>query len=141
MQVNPLRGICRSKSHRLQSRPAVRDRKLGDESELRAQAREAMKAGRLPEHPPERMWGGPGSGASCAVCGKTVGKKEVEFELQFTSDGGPAPVNYHVHARCFAAWELERRNGPPQGRSLRQEGDARIMPCRERNAKKRGERG
>ena len=83
---------------------------MADESVLRARAREAMKSGNLPKHPPERMWGGPGSGVSCALCGKIVGPEEVEFELQFSSGGGTGLITYHVHARCYAAWELERRD-------------------------------
>lgn len=114
---------------------------MGDERVLRAQAREAMKAGRLPQDPPERMWGGPGSGASCALCGKTVGNEEVEFELQFASDRGTGTASYHVHARCFAAWELERRNEPPNGHALPEEGNKGIMPGRGRNTTVRGDRG
>lgn len=100
-----------------------------------------MTAGKLPDRPPERMWGGPGSGAPCALCGKTVGTEEVEIELQFTSQGGAGTANYHVHARCFTAWELERRNGDSRGRLLRQEGSGGIIPRRERNATNRGEPG
>jgi hypothetical protein len=38
-----------------------------------------------------------------------VKRDEVEFELEFAPDGGdPDPRNYHVHVRCFAAWEFER---------------------------------
>ena len=91
---------------------------MGDEGMLRAQAREAMKAGNLPDQPPERMWGGPGSGESCAVCGKIVDKEDVELELQFTSGQGAGEASYHVHGRCFAAWELERRNGSSTVQSL-----------------------
>ncbi len=39
---------------------------MGDESVLRARAREAMKAGNLPGHRPDRMWGGPGTTARSA---------------------------------------------------------------------------
>jgi len=75
---------------------------MGDESGLRAGAGDAVKPGKLPDRRPERMWGGPGSGGSCAICGKTIGTEEVEFELQFVSDGGSGTVSYQVHARCFA---------------------------------------
>lgn len=114
---------------------------MADENVLRARAREAMKSGDLPEQPPDRMWGGPGSGASCAVCGKIVGPKEVEFELQFSSSGGAGPLTYHVHARCFAAWELERRKGCSNGNSLSEVGGAGIIRGREHSGPSRGERG
>jgi hypothetical protein len=80
-----------------------------DESTLREKARKAIQAGRLPIRLPERVWGGPGVGACCTICGQSAGPDEVEFELEFTGhedDGGLG--NHHVHVQCFAAWELER---------------------------------
>jgi hypothetical protein len=83
---------------------------MNDESKLRQKVREAMEAGKLPKRRPERMWGGPGSGACCRVCGEPVKHDDVEFELDFfRADGDPATGSYHVHSRCFAAWELERK--------------------------------
>lgn len=114
---------------------------MADESVLRAWAREAVKTGKLPDRPPERIWGGPGSGAPCAMCGKTVANEDVEFELQFASDQGPGAANCHVHARCFAAWELERRNGTPTGHSLPEGSSEGIIQARERNTTTQGGRG
>jgi hypothetical protein len=38
-----------------------------------------------------------------------VGRDELEFEIQFAHDGSnPGLDKYHVHLRCFAAWEFER---------------------------------
>jgi hypothetical protein len=38
-----------------------------------------------------------------------VTKDELEFEIQFAHDGSDPGLNtFHVHIRCFAAWELER---------------------------------
>jgi hypothetical protein len=82
---------------------------MPDEPILRAQALEAVKSGKLPARKPDRTWGGPGIGAPCAVCGKPVTKDEVEFELQFAHDGASPDLDkYHLHLRCFAAWEFER---------------------------------
>jgi len=106
---------------------------MGDERALPARARKAANTSKLPECRPDRMWGGPGSGASCAICGKTIGTEEVEIELQFVSDGS-GTANYYVHARCYAAWELERRRGSSNGHSLPQAGNGGIMPGRERNS-------
>ena len=112
---------------------------MSDESVLRARAREAMKTGNLPKHRPERLWGGPGSGASCAVCGEIVGTDDVELEFQFGSAEGPEAANCHVHARCFAAWEHER-NGSLNGHSLPPADEVGIMPSRERSTTSQRER-
>ena len=80
-----------------------------NEQELREQARATIKAGKLPARRPDRTWGGPGVGALCSVCGVAVGKDQLEFEIQFAHDGdSPGLDKYHVHVRCFAAWEFER---------------------------------
>jgi len=59
--------------------------------------------------------GGPGVGARCTVCGEAVTKDQMEFEVQFARDGdNPGLDKFHVHVRCFAAWEFERdRDGRP----------------------------
>ena len=115
-----------------------------DERTLRVRAGEALKAGRLPKVRPERIWGGPGIGVRCGVCGEPIERTESEFELQFAESPGcgPAPPgdeqpvgasadgSYHLHIRCFAAWELERQSGHElQSRSP----DGMIHPD-ERNA-------
>ncbi len=82
-----------------------------DEHDLREQARTVIEAGKLPARRPDRTWGGPGVGAPCAVCGVPVGKDQLEFEIQFARDGdNPGLDKYHVHVRCFAAWEFERES-------------------------------
>jgi len=60
------------------------------------------------------LLGGPGIGAECGVCGVPVPADETEFELQFARDGGNPGLGdkYHVHLRCFAAWEVERSFQP-----------------------------
>jgi hypothetical protein len=82
---------------------------MPDEPILREQARAAIKNGKLPARAPTRTWGGPGVGAACSVCEKPVRKDELEFEIQFAHDGdNPGLDKFHVHLRCFAAWEFER---------------------------------
>lgn len=84
---------------------------MSDESILRERAREVIRTGKLPSRRPDRMWGGPGADADCAVCGTTVPRGQVEFEIEFFENGDESKVDkYHVHVRCFAVWELERRN-------------------------------
>lgn len=82
---------------------------MPDESILRAKARAVVQNGKLPARRPDRTWGGPGVGAACAVCELPVKKDEMEFEIQFEYDGAsPGLDKFHVHIRCFAAWEFER---------------------------------
>jgi hypothetical protein len=39
-----------------------------------------------------------------------VTKDEMEFEIQFAHDeSSPGLDEFHIHIRCFAAWEFERR--------------------------------
>jgi hypothetical protein len=83
---------------------------MPDETILRAKATAAILAGKLPNHKPDRTWGGPGVGAACSVCDLPVTKDEMELEIQFAHDGdNPGLDKFHVHFRCFAAWEFERR--------------------------------
>jgi len=82
---------------------------MPDEPRLREQARAVIQSGKLPSRNPDRTWGGPGVGATCSVCEKPVTKDQLEFEVQFARDGdNPGLDKYHVHIRCFAAWEFER---------------------------------
>ena len=82
---------------------------MRDEPILRERARAAIQNGKLPAHTPDRTWGGPGVGAECAVCERPVKRDELEFEIQFAHAGAnPGLDKFHVHIRCFAAWEFER---------------------------------
>ncbi len=82
---------------------------MPDEVLRREQAREAIQSGKLPSRLPDRTWGGPGIGAPCQICGEPVTKDQMEFEIQFAHDGdAPGLDKFHVHIRCFAAWEFER---------------------------------
>jgi hypothetical protein len=85
---------------------------MPDEADLRNKAREVVRQGKLPARPPNRVWGGPGVDAPCAVCELPVGKNEMELEVQFARDGhggGGDLDKFHLHRRCFAAWEFERQ--------------------------------
>jgi len=106
---------------------------MPDEAIVRERAREAIQSGRLPSTTPSRTFGGPSAGTTCAVCGDPISRGEMEFELEFRA--GPAPegrslrdtlerlnVNpevrcYHLHHRCFVAWQLEcTKVGPSERR-------------------------
>ena len=78
------------------------------EISLREQAREAIQSGRLPAHPPDRNCVRYGrSGTACPVCVELVKHDEVEREIHFRRQGFGWDC-YHLHPRCFAAWEFER---------------------------------
>ncbi len=82
---------------------------MPNEKEIRALAREVLKAGKLPVCDPDRTWGGHGADMPCAVCGQRIARDQVEYELQFSRDGAnPALDRFHLHLRCFSAWEMER---------------------------------
>jgi hypothetical protein len=82
---------------------------MPDESLLREKARAAIRGGKLPSARPDRTWGGPGLGAPCSVCDQAITSDQMEFEIEFAhASGSPGLDKFHVHIRCFAAWELER---------------------------------
>jgi hypothetical protein len=100
---------------------------------LGEKVRAAMSSGRLPSSRPSRMFNGPGAGARCAACGDPVPRSEMEFELEFQRvpvSKGKSPIamlkrfnakpeirRYHLHQRCFTAWEFERiQAGQPERR-------------------------
>lgn len=99
---------------------------MPDEPILREKARDAVERDKMPNRQPDRLWGGPGADVPCTICGRPVAKGEMEFEVQFVRDGGaPSFQVYHLHVRCYAAWELERSKvdsargpsaGPSRGR-------------------------
>jgi hypothetical protein len=89
---------------------------MSDASAPLERAREAIRAGKLPNRRPDRMWGGPGLGASCAICGSPAMRGELEFEIEFVRNGtGSGADRHHVHLECFQAWESEIEKLEPTG--------------------------
>src|SRR5690349_3912492 len=84
-----------------------------DLSWLRGRAREIIRAGTIPNRPPDRIWGGPGSGADCKICGNPVPRDEPEFELEYFPTGAQSAVAHHMHIQCLEAWESERKLSNP----------------------------
>ena len=82
---------------------------MPDETVLRSKARELIRTGKMPSRRPDRTWGGPGVGVVCIVCGEAVTKDQLEIQVEFGHDGSsPGLEIFHIHIRCFAAWEFER---------------------------------
>lgn len=79
-----------------------------DDHILRERAREAIESGKLPARSPDRIMGGPGCGDACALCGETVWRNRMELEPEFRDGEAPELHTYHLHPRCFMAWECER---------------------------------
>lgn len=63
----------------------------------------------LPARRPDSIWGGPGGGACCTICGAQLSDDEMELEIEFAREDGFGADRYHVHVSCFAAWEAELR--------------------------------
>ncbi len=81
-----------------------------DDDSLRRKAREAIRSGTLPIRLPDRTFGGPGSGATCSLCGDQVRRYQMGLEIEFDRSGAPLGVDrYQLHPRCFAAWARERK--------------------------------
>jgi hypothetical protein len=55
-----------------------------------SEARKAIRAGKLPTRLPDRIWGGPGIGKTCPICGGPITKNQLEFEIQYARDGAIA---------------------------------------------------
>src|SRR4030095_4828484 len=83
---------------------------------LREEARAAIHLGKLPWRQPDRLWGGHGVGIVCALCRRLVARDQFDVAVEFARNGpGPGLDKYHLHLRCFAAWEFEREQ--PRGSS------------------------
>ena len=67
--------------------------------------------GLLPTTPCATLWGGPGTGASCAACDAAIKPPAVEFECH-AADGRV----YVLCQQCFAVWdaEVKRQQGTPR---------------------------
>jgi hypothetical protein len=90
--------------------PARHGRAMSDDATLRETARELLRAGKLPNRRPNRIWGGPGIGASqCMLCGGAIAPHEVVLEVEFAREDAARAPNPHFHVRCFSALEAELR--------------------------------
>ena len=82
---------------------------MPNESLLREQAREAITLEKVPSGQPDRLWGGHGVGAVCAICRRPVARNQFEIAIEFLRNGPvPGLDKHHLHLGCFMAWELER---------------------------------
>jgi hypothetical protein len=80
-----------------------------------------MRAGKLPLRRPDRTWGGPGVGVSCAICSEAIKRHQLESELQTRPAGRGAPGDLPPPRSS----PLERNNTGPRttNRRLRRSAD------------------
>lgn len=109
----------------------------GDEQRLQQLARQRLRAGAIPARQPDQSWGGRGSRQPCPVCGRAVSAQELEMELEFRSRGGVE--RFFLHIQCYGAWDIERRQMPPE--SLPAANAGGIISPREGEQLARGEGG
>ena len=86
-----------------------------DESILRERVTLLIQLGKLPRHPPDRSWGGPGVNAVCAVCDCSIPRAEMELEVEcHRGVGAPGFDVFHVHVKCYAVWTFVGNSGGHQ---------------------------
>jgi hypothetical protein len=97
---------------------AIRERpvKMSNETILRAKVRELVRAGKLPNRRPDRVWGGAAfAERECMLCGASVKQDELALELEFTRDNDGGVTNPCLHVRCFSILDGELRNRQAAG--------------------------
>lgn len=104
-----------------------KEHQMSDEQALRRLAREAITAERVPAGRPKGTWGGDGTGALCDICGLSISRHEIGFEVEFSGETAPART-YHLHTQCLAAWEFERHALETEQPQKRCNGRARSPP-------------
>ncbi len=95
---------------------------MSEDRYLKAKVREAIVSGRFPDRAPDHVWGGPGTGVECAVCGEPTTHAEVELEVEFDRSDGAAAGSHFFHLHCFSLLEAERQQRsllprPPAGKA------------------------
>jgi hypothetical protein len=91
---------------------------MSDKPVLRDLAQRVLRTGTLPARRPDGMWGGPGTGRECTICGDPVKPDETEFEAEFIDAAENRASLYHLHVHCFAAWDAERQAFQPREDAL-----------------------
>ena len=75
------------------------------EEQVRALIEKRLRTGSIPHACPSRTYAGPGSGgASCDCCGRTIGLRDVEYEVDFLSKESRLRRTLLMHMQCHAIW-------------------------------------
>jgi len=71
-----------------------------NEAAIRARIRRLNETGTIPcDDVPDRLWAGPGTGDTCAVCTDRIETAETEFEVELSSG-----LTLRLHRRCYTLW-------------------------------------
>jgi hypothetical protein len=93
---------------------------MSNEMILRAKVRELVRAGKLPNRRPDRVWGGAAfAERECMLCGASVKQDELALELEFKRDDDGGVTNPCLHVRCFSILDGELSNRQTAGRDSR----------------------
>ena len=88
-----------------------------DETGLRLMfARQAIRGGRIPARPADRLSKGQSDGARCAICEMPLLEDELGCKLEFAQNGREW-TSHSLHIKCFSAWEYECRDSEKAGRA------------------------
>src|SRR5689334_13522104 len=80
---------------------------MSDDGRMQGSSDHPIQLGKLPRRNPDKLWGGPATGASCTICGEPTVSGSVELELEFTNDSDGRTTTYRVHPHCFSIFNLE----------------------------------
>jgi hypothetical protein len=75
-----------------------------DLANLRGVIRRKLDDGALPTKPPNKMYAGHGSGATCDACGDPIQPAQVEYELNYPDEHRA----FRLHLSCAGLWEAVR---------------------------------
>jgi hypothetical protein len=89
---------------------------MGQDHMLRDRVQELIRSGTFPKWPPDRLWGGPGAGIGCAVCGEPVSQAQVGYEVEFQNALGAA-ITQCFHVRCYSQLESQMSSIPARPRN------------------------
>jgi len=78
---------------------------------VRERIRRMMASGDLPRHAANRIAAGYGDGTSCGICGETMKRSDVTYQLRFGSTHESAR-SIVMHFQCYVLWEKERDGEP-----------------------------
>ena len=85
-----------------------------DEQSLRVRVRQCILASRLPCAPGQKTYAGFGDGRACDICASEINSREVQYEVDFFTDGIRTRTLI-MHLSCHTLWHEESHcDRPPR---------------------------